>query len=887
MVWIRVVLSRCASLFCRRKLDAELDDELDSHLEMAAEENRLRGMNPEEARRKATRDFGGVTQIREAVRVREGVLWIENLRRDVAYALRQIVRAPGFAAVVIVTLALGIGANTTVFSIVDAVMLRPLPYAQPQRLVEVESSEAEGPLESVTTSYPDFFDWRAQNHSFEHLVSYHDTSLTLTGVERAVHLDGEVVSWDLLQLLGVSPEIGHGFRSEDEKLGARVVLISHSVWVSQFGADPAIAGRTVHLSGETYTIDGVMPATFRFPMDTPKNQFWTTLATDNDGTPRAQTANRGDHEIRAIGRLRSGVTLAQANADMTAIAARLSKQYPDTNTKHSSARVASELTALLGDTRRLLMVILGAVGLVLLIACGNVANLLLARARERERELAVRSALGANRARIVRQMLAECTTLSLAGGAAGCAVAFVATPAVLRLIGDSVPRAADAGVNLPVLAFALLVSLASGILFGIFPALSAAKRDLISTLKEGGRGDTGGHHRLGSAVIVAQVALGIVLTAGAGLLGTSFAHLTHNDQGFNPDHVLTFDFETPDSRYLHTRPAFYRQYFEKLRALPGIQAAAGSMLPPMSDNSAHISFEDPEHPVSKGQQPSALADVISPSYFHTMQIPLLAGRDFSDADTEQSPQVMIVSHAFAQKYFPGEDVLGKKLKPGAGNGKPEGPPWREIVGIVGDIRHSATTRAMDPMYYLPASELSQWCCLYSMVRTGMDPMSLEPEVRNLVSSMDNDIPVTDVHTMQDLIGLQLAGPRFTTVLMGAFAGLALVLTAVGLYGVMAYSVARRTREIGVRLALGAQRAAVLTMVLRQAAVLVGVGMAIGLAASLAWAPLLHSMLYGAGTRNPLVLAGVCLVVALAGLTAACLPAMRAASVDPMRALRTE
>jgi predicted permease len=307
----------------------------------------------------------------------------------------------------------------------------------------------------------------------------------------------------------------------------------------------------------------------------------------------------------------------------------------------------------------------------------------------------------------------------------------------------------------------------------------------------------------------------------------------------------------------------------------------------MTDNSAQLSFEDPEHPVSKGRQPSARADVVSPGYFHTMQIPLLAGRDFGDADTEESPQVMLVSQAFAQKYFPGENVLGKKLKPGAGNGKPEGPAWREIVGVVGDIRHSATTRELEPMYYLPASQLSTWCCLYSVVRTGVGPMSLEPEVRSLVSSMDRDIPVTDVHSMEDLIGLQLAGPCFATVLMGAFAGLALALTAVGLYGVMAYSVASRTREIGVRLALGAQRTTVLTMVLRQAAVLVGVGMAMGLAASLAWAPLLHSMLYGAASRNPLVLAGVCAVVALAGLTAACLPAMRAASIDPMRALRNE
>jgi putative ABC transport system permease protein len=884
---LRTMFSRIWAMLRRKKLDRELDDELRSHLEMAAEENRRRGMNTEEARRKAMRDFGGVTQVRETVRMREGVPFIENLRRDGLYALRQMRKSPGFAAVVIITLALGIGANTTVFSIVDAVLLRPLPYAQPQRLVEVMSREVNGTFVGGAVCYPDFFDWRAQNHSFERLMSYDDEEYSLTGVERAVHLDGEAVSWDLLPLLGTTPEQGHGFRPEDEKLGARVVLISHALWASQFGSDPSIVGRTIHLSGEAFTVIGVMPATFRFPVNEPKNDFWTTLAVDNDGTPHAATANRGSHSLGVMGRLKPGVTMAQADAEMKEIAARLAKQYPDTNTQHSSAHVESELRALLGDTRALLLVVLGAVVLVLLIACGNVANLLLARAREREREMAMRSALGASRGRIVRQLLVESATLGVLGGAAGCGLAFLATPAVLRLIGNSVPRAADAGVNLPVLGFALLVSLASGVLFGLVPAVVSAKGDLLPVLKEGGRAETGSRHRLGSAVIVGQVALGIVLTASAGLLATSFLKLTHSNMGFNPDHVLTFTFETPNSRYSKTRPEFYRQYFEKLRALPGVQAAGGSMLPPMTDNDAHLSFENPENPVSKGNQESARVDIVSPEYFHLMQIALLAGRDFSDGDDMQSPQVMIVNQAFAEKYFHGENPLGKKLKPGAGNGTPDGPPWRAIVGVVANIRHSATEREIAPAQYLPASQLPAWCCLYTMARTGMDPTSLEPEARNLVASMDRDIPVTEVHTYQDLIGMQLAQPRFAMVLLGAFAALALVLTVVGLYGVMAYSVARRTREIGVRLALGARRGTVVQMVLGQAAALVGIGMVIGIAATLASASLLQSMLYGTASRNPLVLAGVCGVVALAGLLAAYLPAMRAAGIDPMRALRAE
>jgi putative ABC transport system permease protein len=873
--------------FSRRRRYEELAESMREHLEERVGELVEGGMARADAEFAAKREFGNMTQIEE--RSREVWQWprVESLWADGKYAMRQAMKAPGFAAVVIITLALGIGANTTVFSIVDAVMLRPLPYAQPQRLAEVQSSGS-GSFSGEDVSYPDFLDWRRQNRGFERLVSYHSASFTLTGLERAVHLDGQVVSWDLLPLLGVQPELGRGFTPEEEKRGSRVVLISHALWVAQFGSDPSVVGRTMHLSGDAFTIAGVMPETFRFPVNAPKNDFWTTLAIDDDANDQhAAVGNRGMHFLNVIGRLKPGVTVARADAEMKGMAAQLAKQYPDSNTTHDSARAVSELTALLGDTRTLLMVVLGAVGLVLLIACGNVANLLLARAREREREMAMRSALGANRGRIVRQLLVESVTLGIAGGVAGCALAFLATPAVLRLIGTSVPRAADAGVSLPVLGFALFVSLVSGVLFGLVPAVSTAKADLLSTLKEGGRGDVGGHHRVGSVVIVGQVALGIVLTAGAGLLMTSFVKLTHKDEGFNPDHLLMFNFETPDSRYAKTRPEFYGQYFEKLRALPGVESAAGSMLPPMTNNDAILSFENPEHPVPEGQEPNANVDAISPGYFHTMQIPLLMGRDFSDGDDLKSAQVMIVNQAFAEKYFHGENPLGKKLKPGAGNGTPDGPPWREIVGVVGSVRASATQGAMQPIQYLAANQLARWCCMRSVVRTSVDPMSLEPEVRMLVSSMDRDIPVTDVSTMRDLMSLQLAQPRFAMVLLGAFAGLALVLTVVGLYGVMAYSVARRTREIGVRLALGAQRRVVLHMVLGDAAVLVGVGMAIGIAATLASASVLQSMLYGTASRNPLVLAGVCGVVALAGLVAAYLPALRAAGIDPMRALRAE
>ena len=880
MTWLK-------QMFSRRSRYDQLSESIREHLEEKIADLMDHGMSRQEAERTARREFGNVTLIEE--RSREVWQWptVESIPADLKYAARQLQKAPGFSVVVVIILALGIGANTTVFSIVDAVMLHPLPYATPQRLVEVKTSQ-EQHYESSNVSYPDFFDWRMQNHSFEHLLSYHDTSYTLTGVDRPTRLDGEVVSWEMVPTLGVSPELGRSFSPEDEKRGSHVILISHSLWKSQFAGNESGLGRTLRLGGKSFTIIGVMPPAFRFPVTEPTNSFWTTLADDDDPTDvRPITANRSVHFLTVIGRLKPVVTIPQADQEMKALAARLTKLYPETNSHHDSAQVENEIASLVGDTGTLLLVVLGAVVLVLLIACGNIVNLLLARVRDRQREIALRSALGANRVRIVRQLLIESLLLGLVGGIIGCLLAFACTPAVLRLIGDSVPRAADAGVNLPVLGFALAVSLLSGGVFGLVPALSASKTDLVSTLKEGGRTDVPGHGWLRSTVIVGQVTLGIVLTSGAGLLITSFAKLVHTNEGFHPDHLLTFTFEIPDSAYKDKLPQFYRQYLERLRALPGVQSAGGAHNLPMTNNLAMISFENAERPVPKGQQPNADLTITSTDYFRTLQVPLLEGRDFTDADDMKAPQVMIVNQAFAEQYFPAEDALGKRLKPGAGNGMPGDPPWREIVGVVGNIRHFATQREMPPAMYLPISQMPTWCCLRSVLRTSMDPRSLEQEARRLVTSMDRDIPVTEVRTMTELLSLQLAQPRFAMILLGTFAGLALILTVVGLYGVMAYSVSRRTREIGIRLALGAQRGAVMRMVLRDAAVLLLAGIAIGVVASLASASVLDTALYGVTSRDPFVLSIVCISVAMTGLLAAYIPCVRAASVDPMQALRSE
>jgi len=810
-----------------------------------------------------------------------------GIMQDLRYALRQLRKNPGFAAVAVLTAALGIGANTAVFSVVDAVMLRPLPYSQPEQLIEAQSINTRNPQPSAI-SYPDFFDWRSQNHTLEHLVSYHDASFTLTGLDRPQQLDGEIVSWDLLPAVGVHPELGRGFTPDEEKTGTRVILISHALWTSQFASDKSILGRAVRLGGDLYTVIGVMPPSFRFPLTRPTNSIWTTLAVDDDPTdPSSNIKNRGSHFLNAFGRRKPGTTVTEVDQDLRAIAVNLARAYPNTNTPHNSARAIPEVNALLGDTRTALLVLLGSVALVLLIACGNIANLLLARMRERQREMALRSALGAGKRRIVRQLLAESLVLATCGGAVGCGLAFVCTPALLALIGDSIPRAGDAGVDLHVLAFAMLLSLAAAVIFGAIPAISGSRTDLVSTLREGGRTQAIGSDWLRSGLIVGQVALGLLLTAGAGLLITSFSRLLHTDAGFDPDHLTTMFFDTPDTHYKDTRGQFYRDYFEKLRAVPGVQSAAGVLVLPMTEDAIQVGFEDPEHPVPEGQQPSADLTPITPGYFSVMQVPLLQGRDFSERDDAQTSAVMIVNQAFAQKFFPGESVLGKKLKPGAGNGDPGGPRWREIVGVVGNMRLGAMQREMHPAMYLPASQLSSWCCLYSVVRTSLDPTSVGASVQQLVSQLDKDIPVTRIRTMRELMSGELNEPRFAMVLLSSFAGVALALTIVGLYGVMTYSVSRRTREIGVRMALGAPRTSVLVMVLRGAALLLASGITLGTVCAVASATLLRSMLYGAKPRDPVVMAMVAIAVGVVGMIAAYIPARRAAKVDPMVALRYE
>jgi predicted permease len=806
---------------------------------------------------------------------------MNTLTQDLRYGIRMLARNPAFSTVAVLTLALGIGANTAIFSVVNTVLLKPLSYAQPDRLVAVELTNSRGALVTGSLSFPNFFDLRARNHVFEHFVTGHSANLTLTGHGAPVQLDVGVVTWDIFPALGIPPALGRGFLPSEEKPGTRVVVLSHKLWQSQFGGDLSVVGRSITLNQLPYTVVGVAPSGFLFPVDAPDLQLWTTIADD-----REMFDQRGARMLTGLGRLESGIGIRQARADLNVIAAGLARQYPDYNTNYSQASIRPELDTLVGESRAPLLILLGAVGMVLLIACANIANLLLVRTANRAHEMAVRAALGAGRPRVVRQLLTESLLLAMLGGAAGVLLAEYALRAALPLGGQSIPRLAETRIDAWALAFSFCLALLTSILFGLAPALQAAKADLTGSLQSPGRGGTKGHDRIRGALVIAQVTLGLVLVSAAGLLMATFLHLETSDLGFRADHLLTFWFSLPDSQYNTARQeAFYGDLLERVRALPGVQSAAGVWPLPLGGDNATVAFNIEERPAAQPNRPHARMAFATPGYFSTAGIPLLRGRFFTDRDDANAPRVLIVNKAFADKYFPGEDVLGKRVTSGAGApGRPPSP--EEIVGVVGSAKLFALDAEPEPMYYFPYKQLP-WRPPSVVVRSAVPPQALESAIRAQMAALDPAVPVFQVSTMDELLATQLTEERFHTLLLACFAGIALLLTMIGLYGVMAYSVTRRTREIGVRIALGASRSLVLSMVLKQAVVLLAVGLALGLTASLATDRLLESMLFGISSLHPGVLGLSALLMLLTGLLAAYLPARRATKVDPMVALRYE
>ena len=811
--------------------------------------------------------------------------WLQDIR----YALRQLRKNPGFTAVAVITLALGLGANSAIFSVIDAVLLRPLPFHAPSGLVVVKPTEP-GRRDDIGVSYPTFLDWESRNHVFDGLSVYRQDDFTLTGRGEAAHLTGAVVSANLFSVLGVSPAMGRDFISDEDKPTSTglPIILSHSLWQNRFGSDPKIVGQTLTLDGQTLAVIGVMPTAFQFPVQRTTVEFWTTIALDSrpvNGSP-PMTAQRGAAYLDVIARLKPQVTLETAETEMAGIQHGLNREHPENRPKGIS--LVPESNAVVGDMRLRLFILLGAVGLVLLIACANLSNLLLARATTRSKEISVRTALGATRWMIVRQLLAESILLATAGAVAGLALAAWGIKFLTTLAPADLPRVNESGLNLQVLIFTALVAVFTGILFGLIPAWQSSKSELGAALKEGGRSgtETLGRGRLKAALIVTETALAMVLLVGAGLLLRSLLGLGRVDPGFAKDHVITFGLDLP-GRYGHPeRVAFYRNLLEQIRTIPGVRSASAVFPLPLSADGVKTSFEVEGRPMRQSEHPVTSLHIIDRDYFRTLGIPLLGGREFSaQDDAEGAMPVVIISQRLAKQVFPGEEAVGRRIKPGISSGD-SGEPMRRIVGVVGDVKGEGVGAPSILESYVPYAQLP-FAPMSVVVRTQVAPGNMVPTLTGEVQSLDNALPLLHVKTMDEYVDDSIVGTRFEAFLLGTFGVLAFLLSAVGLYGVISYTVVQRTREMGIRLALGADRTAILTMVVKNGTLLTGAGALIGLAAAFLLTRLMASLLFGVGPTDPLTFLCVPIALIVVAVLASYIPARRAAKVDPMVALRYE
>ncbi len=807
-----------------------------------------------------------------------------DLAQDLRYALRMLWSNPGFTAVALIALALGIGANTAIFSVVNTVLLRPLPFKDQSQLVMLWDNAAHLGFPKDTPSPANFLDWRRRNTVFQGVSAIAWRSYNLTGTGEPERLDGQRASANLFELLGVRPILGRGLLPEDDKPGTRIVVLSEGLWQRRFGADPGVVGRAIMLNGESYTVVGVMPATVRVAEMTGRsNQLWVPLAFPNE-----EAALRSSHYLKVIARLKAGVTLDQARAEMSAIAARLAQEYPDDN-KGIGIVVNPLVHELVGDIKPALLLLLGAVGFVLLIACANVANLLLARAAVRQKEIALRLALGASRARLARQFITESVVLALLGGGLGLFLAYVGVDLLKSLVPPGVWQASEIGIDGRVLLFTVGVALVTGVIFGLAPAAQLSRLDLNDTLKDAGRDSSSGGkgHRLRNALVVGEVAVSFLLLIGAGLLISSFVHLRNLDPGFDAHDLLTMKIELSETKYPDTRRrvTFFDEVVRRVETLPGVKsvAIAGNLPLTYDGDSTYIGVEGVPDPPPE-QRRDVIYRAIGPGYFKTMGIPLVRGRDFTAADTLDKTLTTIISEMTAEYYWPGQDPLGKRIK---GGGTNSDGPWREVIGVVKDVRQNNFIAEPKMEMYFSYRQLRDLAPNALIIRTSVPPLSLAAPVRDAVWAVDKDQTVADIDTMEHIVAEAVARQRFSMLLLGIFAGVALLLAAVGIYGVMSYSVAQRTREIGIRIALGARRSDVLRMTILQGLRLVALGLALGLVAAFVVTPVIQSLLYGVSPTDPLTFISISFVLLAVALIASYLPALRATKVDPMIALRAQ
>ena len=884
--WIRAIASRTRTRLSPRRVDQEFEHELQTHLDMLTDENIRRGMSPEEAGCAARLKLGGVTQLKETNRELRGFPILETFFQDTRYALRMLRKNPGFTAVAVLTLALGIGANTAIFSVVYAVLLKPLPYANPNQLVTAFAANTQEGIPENGTSYTNFEEWRAQNHVFSGLATINFHQLTLTGRGEPSVVETCVVTPEHFSLLDVKPLQGRIFFPEDGKQGAPpVVIVSENLWRGTLGADPKILGSSIVLDKRPFTVVGIMPAGFRSPLINSNQEVWIPLV--QDPLFGSWMARRGGHWLPVFGRLKPGVSVAQAQAEMDAISERLASEFPAEN-KGWTVRLVPLQKEIVGDVRTALLVLLAAVGLVLLIACANIANLLLTRATSRSREIAVRTALGAGRARIIRQLLSETAVLGLLGGIIGIALAYAGVQVLGSLMPENLPRLNAIRVDNFVLVFALVLSAIASVAFGLVPAMFSANSNIQASLREGGgrSGESGNRRRARNFLAAMEIALAMVLLVAAGLLLRSFSKLTAVSPGFDAQHLVKAEISLPQFQYSKPQQwtAFSDELLARIQAQPGMKDSAVVIPLPIVNGYINIGFDiEGAPPASHADSRLANYASVSPEYFRVMGIPLLAGRFFNQQDILSGPRVSVISKTMAQRYFPNQDPIGKRLNFGF---PPNADVDREIVGIVGDVRDVSLGEAPGPMMYVPYAQAPFWGANL-VVKSTLSADAVAAAIRQEVQKIDKDLPVTDVGKMPDLIDASVSQQRFRTFLLGLFAAMALILAATGIFGVISYSVSCRTNEIGIRVALGASRATILRMILRETLLLAFAGLVIGVPCALVASRLISFLLFGVSVHDPVTLAAVAFILAAVAILAGFVPARRAMQVDPVIALRHE